>query len=231
MPYTKTIVCLANSYKPPAGRCVAGREIIADGKYGGWIRPVSARTTRELSVAEYSYGDRTGPKLLDIVEVPLLEPVPHGHQTENHLIDPDRKWVKSGTFSRNDLEALRDSPASIWINSLHSKLGLFDRISASEAATLDSSLLLIEISDFEVKIGSKTWNDQTVRTYRGKFRYNGTNYNLSCTDPTSRSAFDARGEGDYPMGSNYVCLSLTEPFKTDGLCYKVIAAIVSNPPL
>ena len=41
----KRIVCLANSRKR-GGRCVAGKELLADGRAGGWIRPVSAARKR-----------------------------------------------------------------------------------------------------------------------------------------------------------------------------------------
>jgi hypothetical protein len=105
MAYVKTIVCLANSYKPPSGRCVAGREILPDA-YGGWIRPVSARETAEVSFAEYSYENRQTPQLLDIIEVPLLRPEPRHHQTENHVISGGR-WVKKGQLPWSELENSR----------------------------------------------------------------------------------------------------------------------------
>lgn len=54
VPYNKTIVCLANSYKPPNGRCISRREVMADG-YGDWIRPVSDRETAEVAFSEYRY--------------------------------------------------------------------------------------------------------------------------------------------------------------------------------
>ncbi len=91
----REIVCLANSCKRN-GRCIAGREVLDNG-YGGWIRPVSARPTAELRFWEYCYADSTGPKLLDIVAVPLLHAEPRDHQAENHLIG-EGQWVKTGEF-------------------------------------------------------------------------------------------------------------------------------------
>ena len=65
MGYVKRIVCLANSYKPPDGRCIAGVEMLGNGEYGGWIRPVSARATAEVSFPECRYSTGQFPKLLD----------------------------------------------------------------------------------------------------------------------------------------------------------------------
>jgi hypothetical protein len=56
MSYAKTIVCLANSFKTGGWR-VAGKEKVADGQYGDWIRPVSGRESAELNRAESSYAN------------------------------------------------------------------------------------------------------------------------------------------------------------------------------
>jgi hypothetical protein len=95
--YVKTIVCLANSYKT-RGRCIAGREVLAKNKYGGWIRPVSARVKAEVSLSECRYQNNGIPKVLDIIDVPLSIPAPDNHQTENHILDPKSWWVKRGEF-------------------------------------------------------------------------------------------------------------------------------------
>src|SRR5258708_6369762 len=156
MGYVKRIVCLANSYKPPNGRCLAGREIVAGG-YGGWIRPVSARPTAEVSFPEYRYEDNTTPKLLDIIDIPLLNPDPRHHQTENHVIDAGR-WVKVGGLAWNALEQLRDRPATLWINNDHTKGdGCYDCISHAEAFALRDSLVLIRPDNFNIEIGRHYW--------------------------------------------------------------------------
>ncbi len=77
MAYVKRIVCLANSYKQPNGRCVAGREILENGGYGGWIRPVGARDTAEVSLEECRCSNGLIPGLLDILDVPLRDGAPH----------------------------------------------------------------------------------------------------------------------------------------------------------
>ena len=104
MSYTKTIVCLANSRKPPSGRCVAGREVASSG-FGVWIRPVSARPTQEISEEERRYQNGTDPKVLDIITISMSGAQPQHHQQENHLVDDGYYWTKSGTVSWRDLLA------------------------------------------------------------------------------------------------------------------------------
>ena len=85
MPVGKRIVCLANSRKL-GGRCIAGKEW-HDNRPGGWIRPVSDRSSKELSTHECRYEDRREPRLLDIIDISLLSQAVEGHQSENWLID------------------------------------------------------------------------------------------------------------------------------------------------
>lgn len=229
MGYIKRIVCLANSYKPPQGRCVAGIEVLEHGKYGKWIRPVSERETQEVSYSEYKYQNGDTPKLLDIIDVPLLKAVPHNHQTENHVIEAKAWWVKKGELDWDELEEVREKPETIWINSDHTQVGLYDCMSAKEAGTLKGSLLLIKPKDFVVEVGTSAWNGK--KTYRGNFDYKGQHHSLSLTDPVARKAFSAKKEGEYPVDGVYLCLSVTEPYKEDGRCHKLVAAIIRNPPL
>ncbi len=225
MPYSKTIVCLANSYKPPSGRCIAGREMLAEG-FGGWIRPVSDRETAEVSFAEYRYHNNQSPQLLDIVEIPFLKPQPIHHQTENHIIDARDRWEKKGELPWNRLAEMQDRPASLWINSDSTTAGLYDRISQAEAATAHNSLVLISPKNFSVEVGKNYWTGR--KTFRGAFVYNRKHHNLSVTDPVVRDVFGLKDEGLYPLSNAYLCVSLTEPYEHDDKCHKLVAAVISQ---
>ncbi|HEY7291688.1 MAG TPA: hypothetical protein VH583_17760 [Vicinamibacterales bacterium] len=224
MPYTKQIVCLANSYKYPNGRCIAGKEMPA----GGWIRPVSPRPTHEVALDECRYADHTLPRLLDKIDVSLSESAPHFHQAENHVIQAGQQWLKIGTLPFEDLAALCDDPPALWVNSQSTALGHNDCISQEEAAEFTHSLLLLRPEDFSVEIGTNPW--QGRRTYRGDFRYKGIHYSLSLTDPRAREVY-GNAPGDHPLNDVYICVSLTEPFEQDGRCHKLVASVIKNPLL
>lgn len=116
MSYTKTIVCLANSRKPPSGRCVAGREVTSAG-FGAWIRPVSARSSQEISEEERRYQDGKDPRVLDIIAIEMTRPQPQHHHEENHLIDDGYYWTKRGTVLWRDLQGAVEDPAGpLWLN-------------------------------------------------------------------------------------------------------------------
>lgn len=230
MAYTKRMVCLANSFKT-GGSCIAGREVLANGKYGGWIRPISARPTAELTYSEYKYQNNMSPKLLDIIDVPLLKADPHHHQTENHIVAGSDWWVKVGELPLDELEKLHERPESLWINSDHTGGGRLNCISQSEAFTLQDSLVLIKRKEFIVEVGSKSWGGKTTKTYRGKFKYKGTDYCLNITDPLVTAAFKASDEGEYALANVYLCISLTEPWEKDNnRCHKLVAAVFKHPP-
>lgn len=231
MGYTKTIICLANSYKPPSGLCVAGIELLPGGRYGGWIRPVSARATSEVAFTESIYHGGASPKLLDIIEVPLLRAEPRSHQSENHVLDAANWWIKKGEFSWSELEHLRQSPPSLWVDSDHTLSGSYDCLSRSEAAGLKNSLFLIRMSRFAVQVGSNSRDGVARKTYRGCFDYKGVRHSLSVTDPVAQSVFSSKGAVEYSLLNVYACISLTLPFRKDGRCHKLIASIITNPPL
>jgi hypothetical protein len=161
----------------------------------------------------------------------MLNPAPQHHQTENHVIDGTRRWVKLGRLPWTELPHLCDRPSPLWTNRDHTAEGAFDCISPTAASAFHDSLRLIRPDDFCVRVGSKTWDGKTTKTCRGNFRYNGVIYSLRLTDPIAKSAFVLKDVGDYPLNDVYLCVSLTEVFEKDGRCHKLVAAIISNPPL
>ncbi len=82
-----------------------------------------------------------------------------------------------------------------------------------------------------MEVGSRIWEGVRSRTYRGNFKYNGTFYSLSVTNPAVRDAFARKDEGEYPLTDVYLCISLTERYDEDGRHHKLVAAIIRNPPL
>lgn len=225
MAYVKRIVCLANSYKPPHGRCVAGREILGPW-FAGWIRPVSDRPAGELSLAEYCCDGGAIPKPLDIIDIPLQKHDPRHHQTENHVIAPGF-WKKVGELARHDLYRLADYPGTLWINGSHTRgPGSNDCVDAMEATKLTNSLVLLEPDDFHIEIGPNYWSGK--KTFRAGFNHNRIHYNLSVTDPAVREEYADREDGFYPMDGVYICVSLTEPYEQDDRCHKLVAAVIRN---
>lgn len=223
MPYSKAIVCLANSWKK-SGSCVAGKEISAACDLGSWIRPVSDRPTHEISLAEQTYADGTRPALLDKIEVCLQEHVPKEYQVENHLICPDTRWIKTGTVSWSDLDtAIDECGDSLWLNGYGSTNGINDQIPYEQAKRLPDSLKLIEPDAISIVVAREGIFGR--RAARAHFLLNGKNYVLKVTDPMASQHYCGLGNGRHVVASARLCVSLGEPFK--GICYKLVAGIVT----
>lgn len=227
MSYTKAIVCLANSRKPPSGgRCIAGREYHS-GKFGEWVRPVSERDTREISEEERRYENGTDPKVLDIVSITMKQPLPHDHQQENHLIDAGYYWETSGRLSWNELLAAVDTPnGPLWENGHSSRHGLNDQVPQSRAATHKRSLYLVRPENLRIVVGiddnSPYPNRRRVRAH---FKLGTATYHLMVTDPPVEREFFAKANGQYPIEEALICVSLSEPYNGDA--YKLAAAVIT----
>ena len=66
-----------------------------------------------MSEYERQYEDGSDPRVLDIVDVPVLEPLPNDFQTENWLLNPEFYWRKVGMYSLLDLDELVDPSAPL----------------------------------------------------------------------------------------------------------------------
>lgn len=226
---TKSIVCLANSRKH-SGRCVAGRELLGD-SCGNWVRPVSSRSSAEISADERRYESGELPKLLDIITIPIIGPRPESCQTENFVIDPRHRWEKRGEMSWSDVPRFLDRPAPLWANNDSSYYGLNDRVSEDVASRLTSSLMLIAPQALTIRVateGAQFGNPR--RRIRADFFHLGTNYSLIVTDPVFEKTLLDRPNADYRMHDTYLCISLGETY-SDQCRYKLVAAVISRAPL
>lgn len=219
MTYTRTLVCFANSRKM-AGRCIAGKEW-SNGNPGGWFRPVSARTSHEISEEERRYQDGQDPKLLEIISIPCAQPQPMPHQGENHLIDPDYYWEKKGNLSWAHLDAWLDQPTSLWGIGESSYEFLNNRIHDDYSG--GTSLYFVAVDVLEILVGPKS-EQYPKRIVRGKFSYKDVSYKMSITDPTIERTFLEREDGRYLIQNPRLCISLGDPFQ--GYFYKLIAAVI-----
>ncbi len=223
MQRVKRIVCLANSRKLH-GRCIAGREW-EHNRAGRWTRPVSDRDNKEVSEYERQYEDGSDPQVLDVIDIPMLEPKPSDYQTENWLIDAGDYWKKVGKLTCFDLPDLLDETAPLWIDGYSTWKGLNDYILLEKAASLDHSLRLIHIPRLRIlvcKPGEAFGNNK--RRVQGRFEHAGKEYALWITDPGFEREYLRKLDGDYETGACFLTISLGEPYGR--ACYKLIAAVI-----
>lgn len=222
----KTIICLANSNKPPSGgRCIAGKEI-SDANISVWIRPVSTRERHEVSDEERTFENGQKIQLLDIVSIPLIEHSPNGHQIENHTIDNQCFWKKLRKATWNEVEASIDHFDELfWGNSSTSSNGENDRVSQINVLNVGSSLKLIYVMELIFHVQNENFDGNTRRRVRTTFTYNNTKYKLSVTDPVFLEEYLNKPEGDYQFGEAALCVSLAEVWK--GFSYRVVASVIT----
>ena len=226
MATTKRIVCLANSRKL-YGRCVAGVELTGSSALG-WIRPVSAREHQEVSEYERQYRDGSDPRLLDIIDVPLLEHRPKDYQQENWLLDPEYYWDKAGVFEWEDLDTLAEAEATLWRNEYRTYNGINDQIPIDQAAEETSSLKLVHVDGLRLRVfapGAAFGNSK--RRVQARFQFADNDYALWVTDPHIERTYLAKEDGNYQLGKCYLTISLGEPFNEH--CHKLVAAIIECP--
>ncbi len=207
------MICLANSRKS-GGRCIAG----IDYNTGEWIRPVNDGGG-ELSLRDINYEDGNTPKVLDIIDVPVLEYQPLYYQPENWVIDWNYYWTKVGELPVGELTDYCE-------NELYIFGGSSDRVSEEQVKSITAPRSLILINVKEICL-IKTWNYKNFPQLRAIFAYNGSKYNLVVTDKSLEEKFlDGEVEiGQYPyVGNLYLTISLGENFY--GNHYKLLASVI-----
>ena len=220
IPTVKRIVCLANS-RMRGKRCIAGKEVFPDGRFGRWIRPVNSEDYQGLPRRELQYIDGTELQVLDILDVRVLQPLPKDHQRENWMLDMPSPWTKAGVATAIDLAGMTDNKATLWVNNYSTINGQNDQVPSALVNQVDSSLVLIKVDDLELSVYQDYRN---YRLVRGTFWYEGANYTLSVTDPNYYQEYRSKPEGNYRVGSCFLTVSLGGLFGGDA--YKLIAAII-----
>ena len=220
----KRIVCLANSRKR-GGSCIAGKELVEDGRPGDWVRPVSARASEEVSHREQRYDDGTAPRVLDVLDVPILNALPKNYQQENWLLDPANHWNRVQKLELNELDKYTDHVDQLWTNGSSTNEGFNDEIPGNIAMTLRYSLCLVRVNDLtlSVIIQPRSWG-RDRRRVQGRFHYGGVEYWLWVTALDYEERYSAMPQNEYSIGDAFLTVSLGEPFR--GNSYKLIAAII-----
>jgi len=227
--YIKRLLCLACSTKKHEsgeGRCVAGKEMLAEG-FGGWIRPVSARSSGEVCESERQCQDGMPVQVLDVVTVPLLRPQPQHYQIENHVIDAERRWTRHDKGAWKDVQAALDTPTGpLWINGYSTQNGLNDHVPEPLARELSRSLYLISPESLNVIVRTeRVYDSLPKRRIRAAFSFNGMEYTLMVTDPVVKDRFLLGKEGEFCIKQAALCISLGEAF--NGNAYKLVATIIT----
>jgi hypothetical protein len=223
--FVTRIVCLANSRKRD-GHCVAGLELGADGKLGKWMRPVGPRESESLTPDERRYADGTEPRLLDIIEMELLEHVPHGHQTENYRPHPARLWKKTGKMTGAELAAAAQRfPGSLWFDGGSGAYGFNDMVPGNKMAGLQHSLMLLVPDRIRIEVSDE--GPARKRKVRADLLFGYKHYLLPVTDPIAEREFSSHGLGKFPCRPLPLCVSLSKPYPgPGGPCYKLVASLV-----
>jgi len=229
----KRILVLANSMKK-SGRCVAGREIVSEGKeyrLGSWLRPVTNHGEGELLDAERTYQDKTLAGVMDFAEVPLRGKVADPCQPENWRLAGTTPWkyVNAG-FEPPTTEYLIEKPADLWLQPGEQA----DRVTHKYLTDHppEQSLYVIRPKNFRLCLRSYNWDGVTKRKRRCLFSYRGTEYDMGLTDPVVTARYEDRIptpgrpaiEIRLPCGDDLaVCVSLAGAFQ--GCHYKVVATL------
>ncbi|MGL4869472.1 MAG: dual OB domain-containing protein [Aeromonas veronii] len=235
---TILMVLLAKSYKP-GGRCIAGREVeyVAPKKVtvGNWIRPVADNSegTGALTPEIYTYEDGTEAKVLDIVEVPVIDKASVAGQPENYIVDQTKKWKKVCHLNPSSIPKIEEKMESIWLDQDTDS----NKATASydEKGLISQSLCLIKPSEFKITLSNVF--DDYEGSYKKKivasFDYLGIKYSdISITCPAVRKVLTNQypKDGENPVtisltkGDDYIlCMSLSPRFGKDNFHYKLVA--------
>jgi hypothetical protein len=231
----KHLLILAKSIKHWPGVCIAGREVIHNGrqyKLGPWIRPIGSRPGAELYPEEILLEDGEELEVLDFVEVRLSRKMRDSSQPENWLIATDRPWRRvNDLFKKPRLPSIIDRPKDIWLDREDRSDRVADHLLKRRPP--EQSLYLIHVPKLTAQFEADLRDGHYRKRHRATFTYGVAEYTLNITDPLFNERYKDRFPGDNrppcsfvvkPPGGCYLCISLTPEF--NGYHYKVVATIL-----
>ena len=232
----KEVLILSKSVKH-GQNCIAGREIIRNGsnlQLGPWIRPVSDHDEGAVSVLEIMIEGGGLPQFLDIIEIEVKGNVNNPTQPENWLIEK-KKWKKTGRIGISSVfNDFFENPTNLWPGAFCQS----DRIDTNEYIKngYNSSLCIIKPVTFVMEISTvfNNFESREQKRRRGKFLYNGVNYDLAITDPEIDRKyfrpFPGIDDGIKQIAMDtekcLLCISLAPEF--NGYHYNLIATVIEN---
>lgn len=223
---TVEVICLANSWKH-GGRCVAGLRM--DGE--GWVRPVSSEPEGVLQAQHYTLAGGGEAALLDVLKMRLVGPQPEPHHPENWLMECGQ-WKRTAWAALNQVQAILQQSLTSGPELLGDCQEKIAYTSLQQKAAVQSlALVCPENLLWQIQENPQGGKRRT----RAVFTLAGRLYNLPLTDPTWSKRLSGLPVGCYPWEYNgqevLLTISLSEPFAKDGFCYKLVAAVVTMPPI
>ena len=231
----KRIVILANSTKRHH-RCVAGKEISWDAtRYhgAGWIRPIDRNEAEgAVSVQIMRFEDGTYPRVLDIVDVPVIAHAADANHPEDWVIDTSRRWKRLHQLPAAWVAHLCDDGSDLWHQPDQSRRVLEGFV--SRMGNPASLMLVKPPGAWTMSLFMETSFDGRLRTKsRMRFSFGGHEHVFDNNDPQAHTHFaqpvnaPMKGELIIPFREPenlYFALSLTPAFK--GWHYKILAAVI-----
>ena len=215
--FIKNLIILAESAKF-ANYCVAG----VDADTGEWIRPISEKPELEdaVPIDDLKYPDGSRIELLDVVEIKFSDRAAKNPiQPENFFYNQKYFWQKVGRVTLQEVIDERgfDFRDEIFYNNNRSILGVnvikFD---------VRESLLLLPVENLYISI-----EETDHKKFFADFKYRGNNFQrFSVGDIAVRNKFADNSIGKHFFKENAtVVFSLTNPYRKNAECYKMLAQI------
>lgn len=215
--FVKNLVILAASAKFN-NFCVAGVDVDS----GSWIRPISEKPELEdaVPIDDLKYPDGSRVELLDVVEIKFSDRAAKNPiQPENFFYNEKYFWQKVGRVTLQEVIDERgfDHRDKIFYNNGRSILGV-DVIKFDER----ESLLLLPVKNLFISI-----EETDHKKFFADFDYRDRKFfRFSVGDIAVRNKFADKDAGKYFFRDNAtVVFSLTNPYKKNAECYKMLAQI------